>query len=106
MIGVEVQERRYDSEREKFATQRDLTFYVTSIFALVTAWVLFYGTVEQRSAIVQCWIGLAIGSVMYWIGTTKGAADNRDTLNKMLPTPPPVITSGSSTVSTTTEVKP
>lgn len=104
MIGVKLQERRYDSEREKFATQRDLTFLVVSIFGLVTAWVLYYGTVEQRSAIVQCWIGLAIGSVMYWIGTTKGAADNRDTLNKMLPAPPP--SGGTSTVTSTTEVKP
>lgn len=101
-------ERRFNPEEEKFSTQRLVTYAIILIFTGVAAWILFYGTVEQRSIIIQCIIGLMIGVVTFWIGSSKGAADNREQLNKLIPPPDAtsVQVSTPSNVVVTTEEKP
>lgn len=91
-------------DEQKFSTQRIVTYAIIAIFSGVTAWVLWGGTVEQRSIIIQCVIGLMIGAIAFWMGSSKGAADNRDQLNKLLipPSPPPATP----TAQTTIEEKP
>ena len=71
-------------DEQKFSTQRIVTYAIIAIFSAVTAWVLWCGTVEQRSIIIQCVIGLMIGAIAFWMGSSKGAVDNRDQLNRML----------------------
>lgn len=93
-------ERRYDAEEAKFSTQRTLTYYVVSMFGLVTAWVLYYGSQEQRSIIIQCWIGIMIAGWQYWIGSSK----DKNQLNKLIPAPDATIqVSTPSNVTVTTE---
>lgn len=80
-------------DEEKFVTQRQLTFTIVMLFSFVTIWSLFLGTVEQKSIIIQCVIGLMIAYTSYWIGATKGAADAREQMAKMLqPQPDSKIT--------------
>lgn len=110
MWGIKMQERRaepFQSEQAKFDMQIRVTWYIFAVcFALLAA-IVWMGKVDDVKAQLdklQIWFGLAIG---YWLGTSKGAADNRDQLNKMLPPVAPPATTGSttSTTSTTTETK-
>lgn len=87
--------------------QISVTWYIFAVcFALLAAiaWMGGVDDVKAQLDKLQTWFGLAIG---YWLGTSKGAADNRDQLNKMLPPVAPLATTGSttSTTSTTTETK-
>lgn len=80
-----MKERRapFVAEQEKFSTQHKLTFFVIAIMALVTSWVLVYGSIEQRSAVVQMWIGLTLLTAGFWFATSKGSADKETQLNKL-----------------------
>ena len=46
---------------------------------------------SERSMVLQTVINLTFLAAGFWLGSSKGAADNRDQLNKML-TPPSSIT--------------
>ena len=104
---VERRATPFISEEAKFSTQNAITFYVITIMALVTAWVLFYGSIEQRSAVVQMWIGLSLLTAGFWFATTKSSADKDTQMNKMIaPTAAPgttTITPPSNIIVTTTE---
>jgi uncharacterized membrane protein YfcA len=80
-----MKERRlpFIAEEQKFSTQKQITFFVMAIMSLVTAWVLFYGSIEQRSAVIQMWIGLTLLAAGYWMATSKGSADKETELTKM-----------------------
>lgn len=77
------------SEEAKFLTQKELTYAVVFIFFLAAGWTFYRGSDAQQATVLQTIINLVIAGFSYWIGSSKGAADNRDQLNKMLPQSPP-----------------
>lgn len=78
-----MKERRFLAEEEKFSTQRVVSYCVMIIFTAVTAWILHFGTQDQKSIIIQTVINLVIGVVAFWIGSSKGSADKEAQLNRI-----------------------
>jgi uncharacterized membrane protein len=89
-----VKERRHAPwlpDEAKFVTQRTVTVFILLIFAGVCGWVFYQDANEsERATVLQTVINLAILVVSYWMGSSKGAADNRDQLNKLIG-PQPVV---------------
>ena len=102
-LFVEKRKVPFVIEEAKFSTQKIVTYVIFFIFAAVVVNVIFM-TVDQseRSTIIQTIINLTFLAAGFWIGSSKGAADNRDQLNKML-TPQ---TTGSTTISTAVPKEP
>lgn len=110
MWGVKVVERRsepFQSDRAKFQMQISVTWYLFAVCFALFAALVWLGTVDDVKSLIEKMMTFFGLVVAYWIGTSKGAADNRDQLNKMLPPVAPPATTGSttSTTSTTTETK-
>lgn len=86
-------DRRYDPIAAKEATQRRISFYVIFLVASVIAVICWKGTLDDIKNLYNTllpFFGLVLG---FWIGSSKGAADNREQLNKMMPLMPnPPIT--------------
>lgn len=100
--------RQFQADEAKFVTQKTVTVFILFIFAGVCGWVFYQDqNASERATVLQTVINLAILAVSYWMGSSKGAADNRDQLNKLI-TPVPGTTTTVSTPSnvTVTEEKP
>jgi len=83
-----VEERRkWDGTEAKFATQKVITYILLMIFSAVTANVLVMNDQSERSMILQTVINLTLLGVGYWLGSSKGAADSRNTLNDIMKPP-------------------
>lgn len=76
-------------DEAKFDTQKTITYASLSIFAALTFWVFAGNDQGERSMVLQTVINLVIGAFGYWLGASKGAADARQTLEKMLPNSEP-----------------
>ena len=99
-------ERRFDASEQKFATQRQLTYAVVWIFFLAAAWTFYHGTESQQATVLQTIINLVIAGFSYWIGSSKGSAEAREQLNKLIgPQPGTTTIAPPSNVTVTTETK-
>lgn len=87
-------ERRapFIAEQQKFSTQKFMSYCVVLLFTAVTSWILSYGTSEQKSIIIQTIIGLMIGVVAFWIGSSKGSADKEAELQQIRKAETPQVT--------------
>jgi hypothetical protein len=95
-----MQERRkppFMLDQAKFSTQERVTFYVIALVCSVIAFLCFKGGVGDIKEIYNTLLPIFAGVIGFWIGSSKGAADNREQLNKLL-TPQP-----GTTTTTTTE---
>ena len=98
-------------DEAKFVTQKMVTVFILGIFAGVCGWVFYQDSnPSERSTVLQTVINLTVMAVGYWLGSSKGAADNRDQLNRMMVPTPGATTATVSTPSavtvTTEEAKP
>ena len=84
-------ERRhdFDSTEAKFKTQKIITYVLLLLFAAVTTNVLIVNDQSERSMVLQTVINLTLLATGYWIGSSKGAADSRDTLGTIAKKEPP-----------------
>lgn len=71
------EERRkpFVADKEKFSTQRTVTYCLLLQFALVAAQVLYQNDQSERSMILQTIINLTLLAVGYWLGSSKAAAE-------------------------------
>jgi hypothetical protein len=99
-MSDQTKERRHAPwlpDEAKFVTQRTVTVFILLIFAGVCGWVFYQDANEsERATVLQTVINLAILVVSYWMGSSKGAADNRDQLNKLIGPQP--VAPGTTTV--------
>ena len=70
-------------EREKFSTQREVTYWLLLIFAIVVVWVLWQNDQSERSMVLQTVINLTLLAVGYWLGASKQAADSNQTMARI-----------------------
>lgn len=99
-------DRRYDPIASKESTQRRVSFFVIFIVAAVIAVICWKGTMEDIKNLYNTllpFFGLVLG---FWIGSSKGAADNREQLNKLLGPPGATIIPAPATITATTEGEP
>lgn len=104
-LPVERRHLPWQADEAKFITQKTVTVFILLIFAGVCGWVFYQDQNQsERATVLQTVINLAILAVSYWLGSSKGAADNRDQLNKMLsPTPGTTTIAPPASVTVTTE---
>lgn len=79
----------FQTERAKFEMQIKVTFLLFFITTALMAAVVYKGdlpAVEKLLDKMMTFFGMV---VTYWIGASKGAADARDQLARMLPQAPP-----------------
>ena len=75
----------FSLDEEKFSTQKVVTYMIFLAFYAVIINVLFMTQDQsERSMILQTVINLTFLAAGFWIGTSKGAADARDQMAKML----------------------
>ena len=70
-------ERRapFQVDEAKFSTQKAITYALLTIFAAVTAVVLYQNDQSERSMVLQTIINLTLLGVGYWLGSSKDAAN-------------------------------
>ena len=105
---IERRTQPFIMDEAKFVTQKTVTVFILLIFAGVCGWVFYQdANPSERSTVLQTIINLTVMAVGYWLGSSKGAADNRDQLNKLIaPTPgstTATVSTPSNVVVTTTE---
>lgn len=100
-----IPERRaepFQADEAKFITQKTVTVFILLIFAGVCGWVFYQdANPSERSTVLQTIINLTVMAVGYWLGSSKGAADNRDQLNRLMV---PAAGSTQATISTPANV--
>ena len=98
-----MKERRFLPDEAKFATQAKVSGAIIFIMAAVIANLCWRGSVADMKEVYNTllpFFGIVIG---FWIGSSKGAADTREQLNKMmLPEGPRTIVNAPSDASVTT----
>lgn len=86
---MRIRDRRYNQIAAKESTQRHISFYVISIICAVIAVLCLKGSIEDIKNVYNTllpFLGLVLG---FWLGSSKGAADNREQLNRLIQPPPP-----------------
>lgn len=71
-------------DEAKFATQRLVTYALLLIFTGVVTTVFLGNDQAERSTVLQTVINFTMLAIGFWLGSSKGAADNRDQLNKII----------------------
>ncbi len=72
-------------DEAKFSTQKFVTYILLLFFCVVMGNVLFLGDDQsERSTIIQTVINLAFLAAGFWLGSSKGAADTRDQMTKLM----------------------
>jgi hypothetical protein len=98
---IERRKQPFQMDEAKFSTQKIVTFALLLIFATVVESIFLYSTdPSERSTVLQTVINFTMLAVGFWLGSSKGAVDNREQLNKMLDPKP-----GTTTVTTTESPK-
>ncbi|MCC7310790.1 MAG: hypothetical protein IT510_06045 [Sulfuritalea sp.] len=70
-------------DREKFSTQREVTYILLLVFACVVGTVLYQNDQSERSMILQTVINLTLLAVGYWLGASKAAADQGQAMSRI-----------------------
>jgi len=82
---IERRKTPFAIDEAKFTTQKVLSYGLMVLFATVVESVFLYSEeAAERSMVMQTVINITMIVVGFWLGSSKGAADNRDQLNKML----------------------
>jgi hypothetical protein len=74
-------------EQEKFSTQKIVTYFLLVLFACVTVAVFWRDNDAERSTVLQTIINFTMLAIGFWLGSSKGAVDNREQLNKIMASP-------------------
>lgn len=94
---IERRTQPFVMDEAKFITQKTVTVFILLIFAGVCGWVFYQeANPSERSTVLQTVINLTVMAVGYWLGSSKGAADNRDQLNRLMA--PPAAAPGTTTI--------
>lgn len=97
-------ERRFSMDEAKFATQKTVTYILLAFFACIIANVLFMANDQsERSTVLQTVINLTFLAAGFWLGSSKGAADNREQLNRMMAPQGSTVIATPAKVTVTTE---
>ncbi len=86
-------EERRDSfgiERAKFATQREVTYFLLVIFAGVVVAVFWQQDQQERSTVLQTVVNITLIAVGYWLGASKAAADSGQAMTRIAEAAAPV----------------
>lgn len=71
-------------DREKFATQRNVTYYLLLVFAGVTVAVFWPGGDQsERSTMMQTVINFTMLALGYWLGSSKGSIDKDASISRI-----------------------
>lgn len=70
-------------EKEKFTTQRAVTYFILFMLGTASVFVFLYGDKAERSAVLTTILNLAVGTFGFWIGTSKGSADKDAALSRI-----------------------
>lgn len=79
-------------DREKFSTQREVTYVLLVIFAGVVVAVFWQNDQSERSTILQTIINLVILAVGYWLGASKAAVDQGQAMSRIAEASAPATT--------------
>ena len=79
----------YDLKQRQHAATFVITVIILVGLGYVTYCVMREGTDGLKNIIVQAWIILTSGAAGFWFGTTKSAADQATTLQRVLAQQPP-----------------
>lgn len=73
-------------DEAKFGTQKIVTYVLLFFFMLagLAVFLQYPSDQSERSTVLQTIINLTFLAAGFWLGSSKGAADNRDQLNKMI----------------------
>lgn len=88
-------------DESKFSMQKVVTYMIFMCFAAIIINVIFMTQDQsERSMVLQTTINLAFMAAGFWLGASKGAADAREQMAKMLQPQP------DSKITTTIETEP
>jgi ABC-type enterobactin transport system permease subunit len=92
VVPVERRQQPFVLDEAKFATQKILSVVLIAIFAGVVTAIFLYSTdLAERSMIIQTVINITMIVVGFWLGSSKGAADTQDRMQKFMQPPPLVV---------------
>ena len=72
-----VERRRDYLDGARFGTQKLVTYIILLIFSAVVANILMHSDQSERSIIIQTVINITLIGVGYWLGSSKGVAEEQ-----------------------------